>query len=472
MPVYFRLTDPDPQCAQNRSGVLCGQCSVNHSLTLGGGGCAICPKSPSTTFALLLLFAISGIALVALLTLLRLTVVYGTLNGLIFYANIVGSNKDVFKIQGWANIFISWLNLDFGFNICFYDGMDIYAHAWMQFLFPFYIWTLIGIIIVTSHYSAWMTRRLGSNPVAVFATLILLSYAKLLRTIITVFYYANLELPHGQTTRVWIYDGNIIYLKDKHLPLFIFALIFFMFAFIPYSLLLLLGPWLQMIPSEKFSESRCKASIRKLLVGWYKDYRIQSFMVAYTAPYNSGYHYWTGAFLILRCILFLVFAINSRGDPSINLLAIAIVTLVTLVFIRLLKGRVYKNWLVDVLEALFLLNLGVLSTATFYTMSTGGKQLTLAHISVGISLISLVIILMLSLRKQVISTRVYKIIDQKLIRKWIKFSWDPNVNEGTTEQLLPPLIDDSTADEELKPAGVAPITTYISLPTSTTPLIH
>ena len=75
---------------------------------------------------------------------------------------------------------------------------------------------------------------------------------------------------------------------------------------------------------------------------------------------------------------------------STNVLAIAIVTLATLVFTRLLKGKVYKSWWVDTLEALFLLNVGVLSAATFYTMSTGGKQLTLAHTSVGISLILLV----------------------------------------------------------------------------------
>ena len=462
--VYFTLIDPDPQCAQNRSGIMCGQCRVNHSLTLGGGGCAVCSTSPATTCALLILFAASGIALVAVLILLRLTVMYGTLNGLIFYANVVGSNKDVFKIRGWANIFISWLNLDFGFAVCFYDGMDIYAHTWMQFLFPFYIWILIGIIIATSHYSTWMTQRLGSNPIAVLATLILLSYAKLLRTIITVFYYANLELPHGQISRVWLYDGNIPYLSDKHLLLFIFALVFFMFAFIPYSLLLLLGPWLQKVPSEKYSESKCKAWIRKILVGWYKDYRIQSFMAAYTAPYNSGHHYWTGFFLMLRCVLFLVFASNSLGDPSTNLLAIVTITLATVVFTQLLKGRVYTNWWVDLLEAVFMLNLGVLSAGTFYTMFTGGNQHTLAHISVGISLTLLVIILLFHLRKQVMNTSIYKLINQKFNRFLTrKFYRDFN-DEANTEQLSP-LVSNSTAEEELK-SSVAPTTTYITLPST------
>ena len=414
---YFTLRDSDLQCAQNRSGIMCGQCRVNHSLTLGGSGCMVCPTNPTLTFALLLLFALFGVGLVVVLTLLRLTVAFGTLNGLIFYANIVGLNKDIFKIEGWANVFISWLNLDFGFAVCFYHGMGTYAHTWMQFIFPFYIWMLIGIIIVTSHYSTWMTRRLGSNPVAVLATLILLSYTKFLQTIVTVFSYANLGVPLEQTRIVWFYDGNIAYLRGKHLPLFTFAMAFFVFAFIPYTLLLLLGPWLQKIPSEKYNDSRCKTWTRRLLVGWYNDHRIQSFMEAYTAPYNSGYQYWTGMFLILRCVLFLVFSSNSLGDPSINLLAISTVILTTLAVTRLLKRRVYKTWWVDLLEVVFLLNLGVLSVGTFHTLSHGGNQVVLSFMSVGSSAVLLITIMIFHVTKQITGTNMYNIIVQKLKRK-------------------------------------------------------
>ena len=150
-----------------------------------------------------------GIILVILLILLKTTVASGTLNGLIFYANIADANRDIFIPQGgWLRVFISWLNLDFGFSTCFYSGMDMYGYTWLQFLFPFYIWMLIVILIVISRRSAWVTKRVGSNPVAVLATLILLSYAKLLRAVITVFYFATLQLPHGQTSTVWLYDGK------------------------------------------------------------------------------------------------------------------------------------------------------------------------------------------------------------------------------------------------------------------------
>ena len=112
-------------------------------------------------------------------------------------------------------------------------------------------------------------------------------------------------------------------------------------------------------------DSQCRALVRKILVGWYRDYRIQSFMMAYTAPYDVEYQFWTGMFLMLRCVLFLVFAL---GDSSTNLLAITTTTFGVVVLTRIFNGRIYTNRYVDFLEALFLLNLGVLSSATYYTM--------------------------------------------------------------------------------------------------------
>ena len=414
--VNFTLSDPDTQCAHSRSGIICGQCRFSYSFKLGGSGCSRCSSNYLVTFGLLFLFALIGLLLVVLLMLLKLTVAFGTLNGLIFYANIVGANKDIFIPQeGPLRLFISWLNLDFGFSVCFYNGMDTYAHTWMQFLFPFYIWMLIGIIIVISHYSIWMTKKLGSNPVAVLATLILLSYAKLLRTVITVFYFARLQLPHGHTSTVWLYDGNISYLHGKHIPLFIFALLFFVFIFLPYNLLLILGSWLQKVSGEKINESHGKALLRKSFVGWYSDYRIQSFMLAYTAPYSVEYEFWTGMFLMLRCVLFLVFANNALGDASTNLLAITTTTFGVLVLTRVFNGRIYGHRYVDFLEALFLLNLGVLSSATYYTMLTGGNQQAVAGVSVGTTFVLFLGIVAYHALKQIVSSNLYKVVTMKLI---------------------------------------------------------
>ena len=131
----------------------------------------------------------------------KLTVVTGTLSGLVFYANVVGVNRSIFLPVDSADVFsvfIAWLNLDFGIETCFYNGMDAYSKTWLQFVFPVYIWVIVGLMIFLSHFSCRFTKLLGNNPVSILATLILLSYAKIVRTLITVIYIAYLEYPMYQ----------------------------------------------------------------------------------------------------------------------------------------------------------------------------------------------------------------------------------------------------------------------------------
>ena len=101
-----------------------------------------------------MLFALAGIALVAFLLILSLSVANGTISGLIFYANVIQANRSTFfplmEHSDILTVFIAWINLDLGIETCFYDGMTTYAFTWLQFLFPFYVWFLIGLIIVVS----------------------------------------------------------------------------------------------------------------------------------------------------------------------------------------------------------------------------------------------------------------------------------------------------------------------------------
>ena len=171
--MVFALNDTDLQCAYNRSGLLCGHCKEGYSLILGSHQCRKCTNSH---LALLIPFALMGVVLVFLLLVCKLTVLTGTLSGLLFYANIVGPNHTIFLPVESTNafsIFIAWLNLDFGIETCFYNQLDTYSKTWLQFVFPVYIWVLVGLIIVVSHFSHRFANLLGNNPVSVLATLIL-----------------------------------------------------------------------------------------------------------------------------------------------------------------------------------------------------------------------------------------------------------------------------------------------------------
>ena len=151
--VVFPLNNTDVQCTYNRSGLLCGRCKEGYSLVLGTHQCRKC-----TNFYLVLLipFALMGVALVFLLLFCKLTVATGTLSSLVFYANIVGVNRTIFLpviATDALSVFIAWLNLDFGIETCFYNGLDAYSKTWLQFVFPVYLWLLVGLVILVSHFS-------------------------------------------------------------------------------------------------------------------------------------------------------------------------------------------------------------------------------------------------------------------------------------------------------------------------------
>ena len=75
------LYNPDKQCAFDHSGVLCGGCPPNLSLALGNSQCLRC--STDGHIVLVLFFMIAGFALVCFIKVFDLTVVGGTINGLI-----------------------------------------------------------------------------------------------------------------------------------------------------------------------------------------------------------------------------------------------------------------------------------------------------------------------------------------------------------------------------------------------------
>ena len=133
----------------------------------------------------------------------RVTVTAGTTSGLIFYANVILVNRNLFYPSTETNVltvFIAWLNLDLGIETCLFHGMDAYIRTWLQFVFPLYIWLLVGLITLASRYSMTVARIIGpTNPISVLATLFLLSYTKLLRTTIATLAFTTLEYPNGKS---------------------------------------------------------------------------------------------------------------------------------------------------------------------------------------------------------------------------------------------------------------------------------
>ena len=379
----------DAQCAMFRTGILCGACQPHYSLSLGSSRCLKCP-SYWTVMLLIILVAsfLAGIALVAALLVLNLTVAVGTLNGVIFYANIVYANIHTFcpdTQSSFATVFVSWLNFDIGIDTCFYEKMNAYWKTWLQLVFPLYVFFLVIMVIFISERSKRFSELIGKkNPVATLATLILLSYAKLLHVIITALSMAVLNYPGpngGYERKVWLPDATVDYFKGKHIPL-ILAAIFILFVGVIYTALLFSWQWLLRF-------NKCK------VLRWTRNPKAALFIETYNIPYTPQNRYWTGLLLFVRVALYIASAANVSSDPRINLLTIGSVIAGVLLISKIvgIGNRIYKKWLIEVLEVANYMNLLLLCLATFFSLGNRRARKAAINISVSFTFLQLLCIL-------------------------------------------------------------------------------
>ena len=437
-PVNISLSSPDSadeQCAYNRTGSLCGMCK-DLSLVFGSSRCQECS---SYYIFLLILFALAGIALVAFILLFNMTVATGTIPGLIFYANILTANKSLFlpfATPNFLTVFVSLLNLDLGIETCFYNGMDSYSKFLLQLAFPTYVFVLIGIIIVLCEVSKKFATLLGNrNPVAALCTLILLSYSKLIRTIITALQFTYLDYPNGSREIVWLYDANVQYFTVKHIPRFIAAFIIIILGAI-YTILLLFGQWFLGCSDRKF-------------MNWAKNTKYNAFIDAYHAPFTSRHRYWMG--LLLFALTTHNIVATMTADSLAPILSAGCVSLGLIMF-KLLNTKIYKNRLQDSLETLFLTNIVILSVAT---RESNENQLALANTSMAISFILFLIILgyhfyMYILKGKRVWARVTQLRQRLVQHHEIYREFDPvpleDEDSDQDEQMIelqPPYTDDN-----------------------------
>ena len=234
------LLTPHMQCQFNRIDILCSKGQPSLSMVFGSSRCMPCTNVHILISVVVLA---AGIVLV-LVYLLNLTVTTGT-NGLIFYANIVSVNDSVFltndNVLKPLKVFISFANFDLGIETCFYNGMDGYAKNFLQLFFLFNVIFIAAQIKLISRYSSRILRWTYTISLPTLATLFLLSYTSVLRTVISVLFSFSIitKLPGGQQYYVWSIDAIVPLFGVEFTLLFIACLLLFLvlvsFSFILFT---------------------------------------------------------------------------------------------------------------------------------------------------------------------------------------------------------------------------------------------
>ena len=320
----------------------------------------------------------AGIVLVVILLVLNLTVAVGTLNSIIFYVNIIDANRSIHISQThltFAPVFISWLNLDIGFDTCFFEGMDVYVKTWLHLAFSVYIILLVVVVIWISSCSSKFSNLIGKrNPVATLATLILLSYTQLLETIITSFSFVTLKYPNDTAAIKWLLDANIEYCEGKLIVLICVAVLI-LFLGLLYTILIFSWQWLLRYSRSKFFM-------------WTRNQKLHSFIDTYHIPHTAKHRYWTGLLLLVRVVVYLISAFSVSIDPHITLLSTVVIMCCLLLYKTMLIIGVYKNWLLNAMESFVFFNIAIFASVTWYTFDESGNsneilQAVATYISVG-----------------------------------------------------------------------------------------
>lgn len=351
------------QCRPYRTGMYCSKCKSSHSLLLGSSVCYDCStKTFFHVFAGTLLMLCLGLVIVLFLMFFNLSVSNGTMSGLLFYLNIFETFKvsfvtgmDFTFAKSALLFFSSSLNLDLGFSMCYYHGMDIYQRTWIHYGFCVYVWGIAGLVIVLCKRYSFFARIFGKNAVQILATLFFISYTKINRLVLTSLSSAVISYPSLNDSlihrRVWLPDGDIEYLNGKHIPLFMAGLIFGVLSLL-FTLILLFAQLLQ-----KYSHIR--------FLRWVN--RIKPFIDAYTCPHivKTKYRFWNGLLLLLRlllCIYSAVFLNQHNG----NVFSAVILLCLFILALTWTLGGIYQKWQLNLLASLSIVNLTVLSVVSLY----------------------------------------------------------------------------------------------------------
>ena len=353
----LNFSTPDFQCQFNRSGILCGECQQNLSTIFGSSKCHPCSN---IHLFLIIPITIAGLLLVFTLFFINLTVTDGTINAFIMYTNIISINDHVLftdtrHVFTPVYTFISLANLDLGIQTCFYNRMDDYAKMWLQLAFPFYLISIATLLIITSRYSITVQRITARRALPVLATLFLLSYTKILRTVSSVlFSYSTItHLPSKHSIMVWSIDANIPLFGIKFIILFIVSLVLFI-AMIPFNIILLF--------TRTLSRFQFINKFKPLLD-------------AYQGPYKHRFYYWTGLQLLARAIFFGLSAL----DKNANLIISSIILSVMIMFHGIVHP--FNNSIKNYQEMLYITNLQILYSLTlsaYHGATTVNIMITLA----------------------------------------------------------------------------------------------
>ena len=290
---HVNVTDPLSICQDSKEGVLCGQCRAGLSVVFGTTQCMPCPN---LWLLSLIGYAISGVILVVIMLYLPLTISDGPLASIVIAMNLTAvSTIDLLKGEDWylyvTRVCVSIVNLSLGFPLCLYNGMTPVVKTGLVFVYPVYLWLLMIMFIIFSHYSTRVSNRTATHSVQVLATLLYLSFSKILMNIIDIIAFIPVHTSHNGTVTVWYGDGSIKYLSISggHIILFLLSVVLLCIFVLPFIMFVTFGGY--------------------CLKWWLFNKYLRQFLEAFQGQYKDGKGYLFGVKILVLTYVYLMWGV-------------------------------------------------------------------------------------------------------------------------------------------------------------------
>ena len=364
-----------PLCLYNREGVICSQCPRGYSVVFHSNDCKQCSNWWLFT---VIMYAVLGLVFIYLLYALKLTLTTGTLNGIIFFTQILEViDLPSVRYKSVSLLAKSYNYMTIQYPLCFFNGM---TELWKQILtaaYSTYLLVIILGIIVFSRFSVRLSNKIVNSSIQVLVTVVHISFSGLLTSIMHVFTSVHIYTNDTESPRlVWYKDGTVEYGKGSHLVLMIITLLTVGIPLILYMTVLLAGRPLM----------RISYRLREYLRPIYE---------AIHAPYKHNKEIFFAARLLIVVLLYVIYGCFRGSDM---LLGIAIASPVLSVYVAVeAMARPFKSMPLNIFN-LYLLSVSTLSYGlTWYFMKSNdefGAAIILASASstIIISLIGVIVL--------------------------------------------------------------------------------
>ena len=384
-PTANRTSLSEVVCSASRTGILCGKCKTNlsihyHSHTFKCKTDRFC-KWGWLFFILSEVLPVTIIFLVIIF--FNISFTSGTLNGFIFYAQVVEifhtTAGDLLPtcISNPAQIvsrLLSFFYLSFNLktfvldevSFCLWKDanvLDILAFNYIILLYAFILIITVVIVMNKCNFRSILRRIKPYKPLKPWpnfrysiihglSAFLVLCYVQCARVSIALLKFERLS---GSKASVIFYDGDITWMSVNHLPYAIPAFLMGLILVVTPPILLLIYPFhYKIFLALHIEESRCIKTLFNPLE------RLKPLLDSFQGCFKDQYRFFSGLYFVYR---FLIIAIEW-GDPLLGE--------IQLIFMLLLNAicQPYKKRLHNIIDILLFGNLAIINAITMSTFNT------------------------------------------------------------------------------------------------------